>query len=162
MNNQHVNQRLLTVILWTGLLAGTFDILAAFIQYFISFHRNPLRVLLFIASGVFGKNAYTGGNLMYLAGAIFHYMIAFAFTILFFFCYPLISKLSLNRVITGIAFGVFIWLVMNLLVVPLSRTVPIPFHWPKVLLAMAILVVAIGVPLSYTAYRFYSNERLRP
>lgn len=155
MITSDTNKKLLATIFWTGLMVGTFDIFAAFMQYYLSFHRNPLRVLLFIASGVFGKNAYSGGNIMYFAGALFHYVFAYAFTFLFFFIYPLSSVLSYNRIITGILYGVFAWLVMNLLVVPISKTAAIPFQWPKALLAMAILVVAIGLPLSFLAHRYY-------
>jgi hypothetical protein len=153
------NTKLLLTIFWTGLLAGSLDILAAFIQYYLTFHRNPLRVLLFIASGVFGKDAYSGGNIMYFAGALFHYIIAFSFTLLFFFIYPLINFLSANRIVTGILYGAFIWSVMNLLIVPMSKTPTIPFQWSKAFLAMGILVVAIGIPLSFLAYRHYSRAR---
>ena len=148
-------KRLLTVILLSGLLAGTLDIVAAFIHYYINYNKNPLRVLLFIASGVFGKSAYTGGNAMYVAGAVFHYLIAYSFTVVFFLFYPLISKLRFNRVVTGIVFGALIWLVMNLVVIPLSKTPSIPFHWPKALLAIGILIIAIGIPLSFLAYNHY-------
>ena len=155
MITSDTNKNLLATIFWTGLMVGTLDILAAFIQYYLSFHRNPLRVLLFIASGVFGKNAYSGGSMMYFAGALFHYVFAYGFTFLFFFIYPLISVMSFNRIITGFVFGVFVWSVMNLLVIPISKTASIPFHWPKALLAVGILVVAMGLPLSFLAYRYY-------
>jgi hypothetical protein len=152
------NKNLLATVFWIGLLAGSLDILAAFLQYYLTFHRNPLRVLLFIASGVFGKNAYSGGSIMYFAGALFHYIIAYSFTLLFFFIYPQIRLLSANRVITGILYGAFIWTIMNLLIVPMSKTPAIPFHWPKALLAMGILIAAIGIPLSFFAYRHYAGR----
>ena len=58
-----------------GLIAGLLDISAAFIQYYSRTGRNPLAVLKFIASGVFGKAALTGGTEMILLGLVFHYII---------------------------------------------------------------------------------------
>lgn len=149
------NKKLFATISIIGVMVGTLDITAAFIQYYINFHRNPLRVLLFIASGVFGKEAYSGGSIMYFAGALFHYFTAWCFTLFFFLIYPLFGFLSASRIITGIVYGIFVWSVMNLMVVPFSKTPPLPFHWDKALIAMGILIVAIGLPLSFLAYRYY-------
>ncbi|HEY2727215.1 MAG TPA: hypothetical protein VGI61_08585, partial [Parafilimonas sp.] len=65
------------------LLAGTLDILAAFADYYIATRRGPEGVLRFIASGVFGKDAFTGASLMIWLGLFFHFVIAFALTIFF-------------------------------------------------------------------------------
>ena len=53
------------IILTTGLLAGTLDILAAFIQSYLMANVVPSTVLKYIASGVFGKSAYSGGVFYY-------------------------------------------------------------------------------------------------
>jgi hypothetical protein len=63
-------------ILKAGLIVGTLDILAAFIQYAIKTGKNPTVVLKFIASGVFGKEAFNGGTMMNVYGLIFHFVIA--------------------------------------------------------------------------------------
>ncbi|HYG39365.1 MAG TPA: hypothetical protein VD908_12125 [Cytophagales bacterium] len=72
-------------ILKAGLLVGTLDILAAFIHYIIASGKSdPFVVLKFIASGVFGNEAFVGGNIMIVAGLILHYIIALGFTLFFF------------------------------------------------------------------------------
>ena len=149
------NKKLLVTIFWVGLIAGTLDIIAAFLHYYISTHRNPLRVLLYIASGVFGKKAYPGTTAMYFAGALLHYLIAYSFTFFFFFIYPLFGFLSANRLVTGILYGIFNWAVMNLFVLPLNGMASPFFHWPKSLLSVGILIVAMGLPLSFLAHRYY-------
>ena len=78
-------------IIKAGVIVGTLDILSAFIYYFIKTGKNPLNILLFIASGLFGKEAFAGGNKMMMIGLILHYFIAFAFTIFFFWIFPRIK-----------------------------------------------------------------------
>ncbi len=68
-------------VLKAGFIVGTLDILAAFINYYINTGKSPEPVLKFIASGVFGKSAFTIGNEMLAWGLLFHYGIAFIFTI---------------------------------------------------------------------------------
>src|SRR5689334_21896350 len=96
------------MIVVTGLLAGTLDALAAIIVY----QANPKRMFQFIASGVFGKDAFSGGVTMALWGALFHFFIAFCWTIFFLLLYPRVKILSANKFIVSIGYGLFIWLVM--------------------------------------------------
>ena len=73
-----------TVIAWTALLVGTLDIVAAFVDYWLATGRGPEGVLRYVASGAFGSAAFTGGICMIWYGLLFHYMIAAAWTALFF------------------------------------------------------------------------------
>ncbi len=71
MINANMNpgkMRPLKLILLSGLLVGTLDILAAFVDYYIATGKNPLIILKFIASGVFRKTALTGNGGMYAWG----------------------------------------------------------------------------------------------
>jgi hypothetical protein len=109
-------------IIKAGVIVGTLDILAAFIYYFIKTGgKNPIDILKFIASGIFGKEAYSGGKMMILSGLILHYVIAFTFTIFFFWLFPKITIFSKYKILAGVSYGIFIWVVMNLVVVPLSN-----------------------------------------
>jgi hypothetical protein len=148
-------------ILQAGLIAGTLDILSAFIYYYIkSGKTNFLVIFQFIASGIFGKDAGAGGTAMILAGLILHYAIAFSFTIFFFWLYPKVNVMSKNRVVTAIVYGLFVWTVMNLIVVPLSNTVHRPFKIEGALINMGILIVCIGLPLSFMANAFFKKSSL--
>lgn len=146
-------------IIQAGLIAGTLDILSAFIYYYIkSGKTNFLVIFKFIASGIFGKAAGDGGAIMILAGFFLHYTIAFAFTIFFFWLYPKVNVLSKNRVVTAIVYGLFVWAIMNLVVVPLSNTVHRPFNIANAITNMCILIVCIGLPLSFIAKAFYKKS----
>lgn len=50
----------------TTLLAGSLDITAACVNAYISNKIMPGRVLQYIASGIFGKDAYAGGMASWL------------------------------------------------------------------------------------------------
>lgn len=138
-------------ILLTGLLVGTLDITAACIQFYINTGRGPIPVLQYIASAALGPSAYSGGYEMAGAGLLFHYIIAMGFTIVFFGIYHFIPGLSKQRILTGIAYGIAIWAFMFFIVLPLSK-VPTPvFHLNKAAIAASILIVCIGLPLSFIA-----------
>ena len=148
-------------ILQAGLITGTLDILSAFIYYYIKTGKtNFLVIFQFIASGIFGKDAGTGGTAMILAGLILHYAIAFSFTIFFFWLYPKIKVMSKDRILTAVVYGLFVWTVMNLIVVPLSNTVHRPFKIDGALINMGILIVCIGLPLSFIANAFFRKRSL--
>src|ERR1044072_5987358 len=128
---QHNTKPLLKPIAWVGLLAGILYILSACLQAYIARGISPETVLRFIASGAFGKPAFTGGWQMPLTGLLFHYIIAYSFTILFFLLYPSIKLMRKSIVLTAVVYGIFIFLVMNLLVLPLTRITRTPIRLDK-------------------------------
>jgi uncharacterized membrane protein YagU involved in acid resistance len=138
---------------------GTLDILAAFLYYFIRTGNNKVfNVLRYVASGFFGKEAISGGGEMIVAGVLFHYLIAFAFTLFFFWLFPHLKALSINKILIGIVYGIFVWAIMNLVVVPLSRIGSQPFNTINVLSNLLILIVCMGIPLSIMATNFYKRR----
>lgn len=152
-----------STVLKAGVIVGTLDILSAFIYYFIATgDTNVFTVLKYIASGLFGKEAYAGGITMILTGLFLHYVIAFSFTIFFFWLHPKIDLLAKYKLLTGIMYGIFIWIIMNLLVVPLSRIPNRPLTLVNALINVAILIVCIGIPLSFMAYAHYRRGNLSP
>lgn len=139
-----------------GIVAGTLDGLAAVTMYYVQTGKDPMNVFRFIASGVFGTLAFTGGIPTALAGIIFHYIIAFGWTILFLWLAMRSRFLTANWILAGIIYGIFVWLMMNLVVLPLSL-VPMktsPKDWLDILKGMIILITCIGLPISFTAKKY--------
>ena len=149
---------LFTTILLTGLLVGTLDAAAAVIQFIIPTIRNPVRIFEYIASGVFGLDAFSGGTLMAIIGLFFHYFIATAWTSLFFTLYPRIPWLAKNKVAGGLLYGVLIWLMMNLVILPLSHVPHIPIRIIGAAIGMLILMFVVGLPISLSAHKYYSAK----
>ena len=144
----------LRTILFAGLTAGFLDGAAAVINYLITSNgKNPVRIFNFIASGVFGKKAFTGGWIMAAWGLLFHFIIACLFAAFFYFLYTRIKFLSKNIIISGILYGIFVWLVMNLAVVPLSNTPPLPFVLSKAIIAILILIFFVGIPVALVVHK---------
>lgn len=157
-HNKTRNPAPFKTILWAGFLAGLLDILAAMIMYAVATQKNPLNVLPFIASGVFGKKAFEGQMEMKIWGMLFHFLIAYTFTTFFFWIYPHVKILQRNRIVSAILFGSFVWCIMNLLVLPLSNAPKIPVQFITALRGAVVLMIALGLPLSLTAYNYYRRK----
>lgn len=165
MYPQTAKKNKLKLILLAGLSVGTLDILSACTDYYIATGKGPEGVLRFVASGVFGQQAFTGSGIMPVWGLLFHYIIAFSFTIFFFWLYPKIKFMSTYPVLTAIIYGIFMWVVTTRIVMPLSNTPPGTFHFWKAVKAILILVVMIGIPLSFIAKSYFGkrpNETFLP
>lgn len=159
MQVQPTNRRsAVNTILLAGFVAGLMDIAAAIISYYIRTQNEPTKLFQFIASGVFGKEAFTGGTTMVLLGLLFHFMLAYIFAIAFYLIYPKIKLLSRNKIITGIVYGAIVWVIMNLVVLPLSNTPKLPFDPTQAAIGMAILMVCIGLPISLIVHRHYARS----
>jgi len=151
---------LFKAILISGLIAGTLDILAAIIQTLIS-GRNPVTMLKFIASGVFGKSALSGGLQYAYYGLFFHYCISFVWTIILFLFYPLISSLTGNKILIGIGYGLLVWVAMSMIVLPLSQApgISLSFSFLGAIKSIGILIVAVGLPISFMASKYYVQNK---
>jgi len=146
-------------ILLAGLLAGTLDILSAFINFYIVTGKSPVIVLHYIATAVFGQEAYNGGAGMAAVGLLFHYIIAYGWATLYFLAFPHVSFLARSKYVSGILYGAFVWFCMNLIVVPLTLVKTAPFNAAKAALQMGILMVCIGLPVAILADRFYRRRQ---
>lgn len=144
-------------ILIAGLIVGTLDIICACIQTVIN-GRSPVGMLKFVASGVFGTEILSGSDIYAAWGLFFHFCIAMGWTALFFFLYPRISAMRKNKIVTGVLYGIFIQVMMSQVVLKLANTPPLPFNLKGQLIAAAILVFAIGIPLAFLADRHYKQK----
>jgi len=149
-------------ILTSGLIAGTLDILAAILIYAVILQKTTgVKILQSIASGVFKKEAYTGGSQMALYGLLLHYFIALAFALLYFLVYPYLPFLKKNTIISGILYGIFVWLVMSFIVLPIAFPLLPEKHFDfPLILSMLILMFCIGLPIALLTRKYYASERI--
>jgi|SRR6185369_8638171 len=158
----------ISTILLAGFVAGTLDATAASINFYARTGNSPIKVWRFVASGVFGKQAYADadGLLMPALGLLFHFCLAFSFTLFFFFIFPKIKLLAKNIFITGIVYGILVWLLMTKLIVPLSNTAKLaPRPGPTILgisvqtlLGLAFIMFCIGLPIAFFTGRYYRRK----
>jgi uncharacterized membrane protein YagU involved in acid resistance len=96
---------------------------------------------------------------MVIWGAVFHFMIAFLFTAFLFLIYPKVAKWIKNKFLIGFLYGLFIWAVMNLVIVPLSLINKFPSDLKQAIIAELILTFMIGLPVALIAHRYYSRKQ---
>jgi hypothetical protein len=109
----------LSLILRVGLIAGTFDIGDALI--FSHFRGvTPSMVFHYIASGLIGMRAFEMGAGAVALGVAIHYAIALAWTTIFYVASRKFTVLSRRPVISGLLYGLAVYLFMNLVALPLS------------------------------------------
>jgi len=149
MRENFFSPPLIKKVLVAGLIVGTLDIIAAFIDASLSFHSTPGKVLNGIAGGAIGSENADGSFLMIVFGLLIHFFIVYSYTFSFYFIYPSIKKVIGNNIGIGILYGLFIWATMRFIVLPtLSQVQFAPFKITKAFKPMLILIGAIGIPLS--------------
>lgn len=141
-------------ILFGGLIAGILDILAAFINSGLR-GVSPLRVLQAIASGVIGADSFSGGFPTAALGLVLHFFIATTATAFYFAASRKLKVLVERPVICGLAYGIPVYLVMNLVVLPLSNITFNISHAPSnVATAVLILMFCVGLPIALIVRRY--------
>ena len=110
------------LIFLAGLIAGTLDIFGALTVYSLILHKGPAMLILQrIASAALGKVAFKGGWAMAVCGLGFHYIIAYCFTTAYVLLYPYLPFLKKHKLTSGLLYGLFVWLVMNRIVLPRTK-----------------------------------------
>lgn len=141
-------------ILFAGLLAGTLDLTSAFIVTAVR-SGSYAGMLQGIASGLVGKESFTGGAPAAALGVLVHYTIAFIWTTIFYLASRRIKFLVDQPIISGVFYGIFVYLLMYYVVVPFSAA---PFQMPHTPDAIArdvfIHIVCIGLPIALVVRRF--------
>ena len=145
-------------IIWSGLVAGTLDAIAGVIVYFIWFKFNPFQVLQFIASGVHGPSAIDSGVPMIIAGMLYHFVIAYVVAIIYFYTYPKIGILSTHKILSGLIYGLGIWLVMNLLILPYTNIPKSPFDVGLAAVGIIWHMVLVGLPIALITAKHYDSK----
>jgi hypothetical protein len=141
-------RRAIKAVLCAWLLAGTLDIAAASIYYPLASGVKVMTLLQGIASGVVGEKAFVGGLATAALGVALHYLIALIWTLVLFGVFRKVYELVANRFVIGMAYGIVVWIVMNLIVLPQSRVHQAPFNLSKAIVGAVILMFCIGLPIA--------------
>ena len=102
-----------------GLIAGTLDITDALI---FSHVRGiaPNRVFQYIASGLIGSRSFELGTASVVLGIVLHYAIALGWTAIFYAASRRFTILLRRPIVSGLIYGIAVYLFMNFVVLPLS------------------------------------------
>ena len=136
-------------ILWGGLVAGTIDIFAASLISLLS----PLLITRFIAAGLLGREVIKGGLDISFIGLLLQWLMGLIIAAIYVFASRRLAWMNRDWRLTGVAYGVVIYFVMNYVVLPLSalHRVP-PFEWQGFIENMLAMLV-FGLIVAWFASR---------
>jgi hypothetical protein len=135
--------KLLLPIIVGGAIAGTLDMTAAF----ITFGPNNPKI---IAAGLIGMQAVHGGVFTWILGFLLHYFIAFSAAAVYCLASLRLGFLKEHFLVCGLFYGIAIYLVMNLIVLPLCAFhYTGPYQLRGLLQGLIVHMLIIGLPISF-------------
>lgn len=144
-------------IFTAGLVVGVLDISSAFV---IWWQRGvgARRGLQGIAAGLLGGSAVDGGLATAGLGLALHFFVAFVVVSIFYLASRKIGFLTSHPVVSGVLYGIGVYLVMYWFVLP--TTFPTFRHrlWNE-LIAVAIHISLIGLPCALIVSRYSQQTR---
>lgn len=131
-----------------GLVSGGLDLTAAFILYGVRVPRT-------IAGGLLGPSARHGGAGTWVLGVVLQFFIATGASAVFYFASRKLRFMLEHWLVCGMFFGIAAYLVMNLIVVPLSALhARGPFSFSALWTGLLVHMFLIGVPIAFLVRRF--------
>ncbi len=138
----------LLAVLSGGVLAGALDIVFA-ISYAAYNGTRPVRLLQIVASGLFGDAAFAGGASMAALGLGLHFGMSILWAGVFLTLAWLRPAIVLHPFLSGIVFGVVVFIVMRLVILPLSAfPYPVTFKPLATTLDLLSHTLLFGVPIA--------------
>jgi len=111
------------------------------------------RVWQNVASGLLGASAFQKGRNSAALGLVLHFVIAFSAASVFCVTAAFLSGLLGSPLIAGALYGIVVFLVMNLIVLPLSAMPKRPLSVAVVVTQIIIHILFVGLPISLSASR---------
>jgi hypothetical protein len=140
-------------ILWGGASCAILDGAASTLVFRLK-GVKPAQLWQNVASGLLGPESFRRGNASVALGVLFHCLIAFVAATIFTEASHYFPFLSTHYLISGAAFGVVVFLAMNLVVIPLSAMAKRPVTPQAVITQLIIHIVFVGLPISIAASRY--------
>lgn len=145
-------------LLRTIVLGGVLIFIIQFIHQWIVatlIQGNPFTLVWqYIASGALGNAAFEGGIATAFLGVVFHLIISFIIAGVFILSADRIPLLRRYAMAGALLYGFGVFIVMNLIVVPLSAAPPLPAPTtPWLIEAIVEHILGVGLPLGILVRR---------
>ena len=144
-----IGQSRLGATLLGGLMAGSIDIGAAALINFV----DPILILDFIAGGLLGKAALTGGAWVALLGLALQWAMSLCIAAVYVVASGWLPILRQRWIAGGLAYGVVIFFVMNYVVVPLSAWARWPHFSAEKFAENLLAMLLFGLIVAFFAQR---------
>ena len=139
-----------------GLIAGILDITSAFVIAGLK-GVGSIRMLQGIASGLLGARSFEGGMATAGLGLAIHFLIAFTAASVFYAASRKLTLLTQHPVISGLLYGVAVYLFMYWIVVPFA-IVNARHSVSRDVTAVIVHMVLIGLPIALVVRRFSRQQ----
>jgi uncharacterized membrane protein YagU involved in acid resistance len=146
-------------ILLGGFVAGTIDVGAAALINGVS----PILILHYIAAGLLGRAAITGGNDVAVLGLVLQWAMSLIIAAIFVTASRIVPVLARRWIASGVAYGVVIFCVMNCVVLPLSAAMAkphLPFFSPLKFAENMLAMLLFGLIVACFASRARAGSRI--
>ena len=131
-----------------GIVAGSLDLGSAFVSFGAGVPRA-------IAAGLLGRSAFQGGPAVYALGIALHFFIAISAAAVYYAASRKLAFLKEHAFVCGLFYGIAIFLVMNLVVLPLSALhVRGPFQLAALIQGLLVHMFIVGLPISFSVRHF--------
>jgi uncharacterized membrane protein len=151
------NSEAFRAILTAGLIVGVLDISSAFVVWWQR-GVGTRRGLQGIAAGLLGANSYDGGLVTAGLGLALHFFVAFVVGTVFYLTSRRIEFLTIHPVVSGVLYGIGVYIVMYWFVLPTAFPTFRHRVWNE-LLAVAIHISLIGLPCALIVRRYSQQAR---
>ena len=145
-------------ILVAGLIAGTFDITYACIFSYVRRGVTPGAVFRSVAPGALGPSARDGGIKIAILGLCFHFLIALIWASIYFLASRVLPFMIKHAIISGILYGLCVYLVMYGIVLRVSAihatAYPWSYPWPILIGNVLIHTLGIGLTIALVTRKF--------
>jgi len=110
-----------------------------------------------IASGLLGRSALGGGTPTWILGLALHFFIAISAAAVYYAASRKLKFLAESPVVCGLFYGIAVFLVMNLIVLPFSAIhFRGPFQYLGLVRGILIHMFLIGLPIALSVRRYAS------
>jgi uncharacterized membrane protein YagU involved in acid resistance len=113
--------------------------------------QNPIQVLQYIASSLLGARSFSGGLATAGLGLVVHFAIALVVVGIYILASRRLAVLSTQWVLLGLLFGAAVWVVMNLVVLPLTAVAHSPIRTAALVNGVMSHALFVGLPSAFFA-----------
>ena len=141
-------------LLYGTLAVGILDIVDAFLFFGLRSGVRPMRILQSIAAGLLGRASFSGGWRTAALGLLLHFFIAFVIVLVFVLARRWLPVLRRPVIVSGLLYGIAVYLTMTFVVVPASAAGGGVPAWPVALNGVLIHMFGVGLPAALAARYF--------
>ncbi|HEY8559773.1 MAG TPA: hypothetical protein VIL74_05175 [Pyrinomonadaceae bacterium] len=144
----------LKAIIAGGSIAGALDIAAAAINAGLRTGRGIIYTFQSVAGGLYGAETFNGGYRTAALGLAIHFFIALTAAALYYAASRKLRFMIRLPVLSGVLYGVAVWLWMYLVVLPLSAWKLSTYSFSSVAIGILIHIFCVGLPIALIVRRF--------